>query len=95
MARTEDDGELFYKPGHLVEFAARGVDVDVDVDVAWSGGGRKMVTGSSFAAPRWTGLLAYLLSLNPGITPLQAKALFHRLARPWTEEITAPNERPS
>ena len=51
MARTEDDGELFYKPGHLVEFAARGVDVDVDVDVAWSGGGRKMVTGSSFAAP--------------------------------------------
>ncbi len=95
MARTEDDGELFYKPGHLVEFAARGVDVDVDVDVAWSGGGSKMVTGSSFAAPRWTGLLACLLSLNPGITPLQAKALFHRLARPWTEEITAPNERPS
>ena len=91
MARTEDDGALFYKPGHLVEFAARGVDVDV----AWSGGGSKMVTGSSFAAPRWTGLLACLLSLNPGITPLQAKALFHRLARPWTEEITAPNERPS
>ncbi len=91
MARTEDDGELFYKPGHLVEFTARGVDVDM----AWSGGGRKMVTGSNFAAPRWTGLLAYLLSLNPGITPLQAKALFHRLARPWTEEITAPNERPS
>ena len=91
MARTEDDGELFYKPGHLVEFAARGVDVDM----AWSGGGRKMVTGSNFAAPRWTGLLAGLLSLNPGITPLQAKALFHRLARPWTEEITAPNERPS
>ena len=54
-----------------------------------------MVTGGNFAAPRWTGLLAYLLSLNPGITPLQAKALFHRLARPWTEEITAPNERPS
>jgi subtilisin len=91
MARTEDDGELFYKPGHLVEFAARGVDVDV----AWSGGGRKLVTGSSFAAPRVTGLLACLLSVNPGITPLQAKALFHRLARPWTEEMTAPNERPS
>jgi subtilisin family serine protease len=54
-----------------------------------------MVTGSSFAAPRVTGLLACLLSVNPGITPLQAKALFHRLARPWTEEMTAPNERPS
>ena len=89
MARTEHDGELFYKPGHLVEFAARGVDVDVP----WSGGGMKKVTGSSFAAPRVAGMLACMLSEVPRITPLQAKALFHRLARPWTKEITAPNER--
>lgn len=89
MARTEQNGELFYKPGHLVEFAARGVDVDV----LWSGGGMKKVTGSSFAAPRVAGMLACLLSEVPRLTPLQAKALFHRLARPWTKEITAPNER--
>ena len=89
MARTEKDGALYYKPGHLVEFAARGVDVDVP----WSGGGMKKVTGSSFAAPRVAGMLACLLSEAPRITPLQAKALFHRLARPWTKEITAPNER--
>jgi subtilisin len=89
MARTDQSGELFYKAGHLVEFAARGVDVEVP----WSGGGMKKVTGSSFAAPRVSGMLACLLSQVPEITPLQAKALFHRLARPWTREITAPNER--
>ena len=89
MARTEQNGELFYKPGHLVEFAARGVDVEVP----WSGGGLKKVTGSSFAAPRVAGMLACLLSEVPRITPLQAKALFHRLARPWTAEVIGPNER--
>ena len=91
MARTEQNGELFYKPGHLVEFAARGVDVEVP----WSGGGMKKVTGSSFAAPRVAGMLACLLSEVPRITPLQAKALFHRLARPWTAEVIGPNERPA
>jgi subtilisin len=89
MARTEDRPELFYKPGHLVQFAARGVDVDVP----WAGGAMKKVTGSSFAAPRVAGLLACLLSEVPGVTPDEAKALFRRLALPWTPEIMAPNER--
>jgi len=89
MARTEKDSDLYYRPGHLVEFAAAGVDVDV----AWSGGAIKKVTGSSFAAPRVTGMLACLLSEQPGIPPLQAKALFHRLARPWTQSLGAFNCR--
>ena len=89
MARAGENREIFYKPGHLVEFAARGVDVEVP----WTGGGTKKVTGSSFAAPRVTALLACLLSEVPGIDPLQAKALLHRLAQPWSREIMAPNER--
>jgi subtilisin family serine protease len=89
MARTEKDCDLYYRPGHLVEFAAAGVDVDV----AWAGGATKKVTGSSFAAPRVTGMLACLLSEQPGIPPLQAKALFHRLARPWTQSLAAFNCR--
>jgi subtilisin family serine protease len=89
MARTEKDEELYYRPGHLVEFAAAGVDVDV----AWSDGATKKVTGSSFAAPRVTGMLACLLSEQPGIAPLQAKALFHRLARPWNQSMGAFNCR--
>lgn len=89
MARTEDHGEVFYKPGHLVEFAAHGVDVQVP----WCGGLVKKVTGSSFAAPRVAGMLACLLSEVPNLDPLQAKALFRRLALPWTPAIVAPNER--
>jgi subtilisin len=89
MARTDHSGDLFYKPGHLVEFAACGVDVEVP----WCGGETKKVTGSSFAAPRVTGMVARLLSEVPNITPMQAKALFHRLARPWTEEISPGNYR--
>jgi subtilisin family serine protease len=72
----------------LVEFAARGVDVEVP----WLGGGMKKVTGSSFAAPRVSGMLACLISEVPKITPLQAKALFHRFAKPWTENLTSLNE---
>lgn len=89
MARTSEEGEVFYKPGHLVEFAARGVDVEVP----WLGGGMKKVTGSSFAAPRVSGMLACLLSEYPEVTPLQAKALFHRFARPWTKNLSAPNDQ--
>ena len=88
MARTADDAEIFYKSGTLVEFSARGVDVEV----AWRDGLTKKVTGSSFAAPRVAGMLACLLSEKPGICPLEAKALLHRIAKPWTRELRAPNE---
>lgn len=67
---------LFWEPGQLVEFAARGQDIEV----AWAGGGVKKVTGSSFAAPHVAGLLARLVSRSPDITPLHAKTLLQRLA---------------
>ena len=74
------DAEHFYcRLGQLVEFAARGQDIEVP----WIGGGRKKVTGSSFAAPHISALLARLLSGWPTLTPLQAKSLLHTLAAPW------------
>jgi subtilisin len=88
MARTERDGEIFYKPGSLVEFAALGVNVEVP----WAGGTMKRVTGSSFAAPRVAGLLARLLGEIPSLTPLEAKALLHRLALPWAQPPKLPPE---
>ncbi len=88
MVRAEADGDVFYRPGHLVEFAARGVDVPV----LWRDGAQKKMTGSSFAAPRVAGMLANLLSVYPDLEPLQAKALFHRLAQPWTREQSSPND---
>lgn len=67
--------EFHYQGGHLVEFAAAGQDIEV----AWSGGAHKKVTGSSFAVPHVTGLLARLLSGLPELSPLQAKALLQCL----------------
>jgi subtilisin len=87
MARTTDDNRFWYKPGNLVEFAARGVDIEV----AWLGGGTRTVTGSSFAAPRVAGLLARLLSERPELTPIEAKALLRRVAEPWTRDVLPPN----
>ncbi|HSH38891.1 MAG TPA: S8 family serine peptidase [Chthoniobacterales bacterium] len=87
MARHDDDTTFFRKPGHLVEFAARGVNVTLP----WNNRTTKEVTGSSFAAPVVSALLARLLSVIPELTPLEAKALLHRLAAPWQEEHAAPN----
>jgi subtilisin family serine protease len=71
------DPEFFYcRSGTLVEFYARGQDVEVP----WQGGGRKKVTGSSFAAPHLAALLARLLSGYPWLSPLEAKALLRHLA---------------
>jgi hypothetical protein len=87
MARSADDHCFFYKPGHLVEFAARGVDVKLP----WNHRSTKEVTGSSFAAPIISSLLARLLSEMPGLLPLEAKSILHRLAIPWRADVTPPN----
>jgi subtilisin family serine protease len=72
---------LYRRSGRLVEFLARGQDIEL----AWLGGGCKKVTGSSFAAPHLTGLLARLLSGCPTLTPLEAKAILLRWAAPWAK----------
>ena len=79
FARTNNPEALYYRSGQLVEFAARGDDLDLP----WCGGGRKKVTGSSFAVPHVAALLARLLSCCPDLPPLPAKALLHELAEPW------------
>jgi subtilisin family serine protease len=85
FVRSEDPETLLYRSRRLVEFAARGQDIEVAWPSSCAGGtvGLKKVTGSSFAAPHVTGLLARLLSGCPTISPLQAKALLQQLAMPW------------
>ncbi|MGV3664370.1 MAG: S8 family serine peptidase [Prosthecobacter sp.] len=65
-----------HRSGSLVEFSAHGHDVRVP----WKGGGWRVVSGSSYAAPRLTGWLARLVSAYPGIRVEEAKALLRRLA---------------
>lgn len=66
------------QPGSLVEFAALGGGVRVP----WRGGLTIETTGSSFAAPRVTGLLARLVSSHPVVPPLAAKEILRGLAEP-------------
>ena len=87
FGRDNDEEAFYYRPGHLVEFAARGDDIEV----AWKDGGTKKATGSSYAAPHVAGLLARLLSVHPGLPPLQAKALLHLQARRWSAEVAGSN----
>jgi subtilisin len=79
FARTANPEAFFYRSGQLVEFAARGDDLDVP----WCDGRRKKVTGSSFAVPHVAGMLARLLSFCPDLPPLEAKGLLQQIAEPW------------
>ncbi|MEM7147232.1 MAG: S8 family serine peptidase [Verrucomicrobiota bacterium] len=83
MARTDSD-DFYYREGALVEFAARGEKVEV----LWQGGGTRMETGSSFAAPRVTGILARMLSVAPGLPPAHALDLLQRVAEPWEDGLS-------
>lgn len=94
MAATESD-DLFFRwdepagdlSRHLVEFAARGVDLHVP----WKRGKWSKKSGSSFAAPHVAGLLARLLSAHPTLKPPVAKALLQEIALPWQPVIRGPN----
>lgn len=81
MARTDSDSVLF-RGRTLVEFAAKGENVTV----AWLGGGTKIESGSSFAAPRVAGMVARMLSVAPELPPHHVLDLLHRIAKPWSEE---------
>jgi hypothetical protein len=36
-------------------------------------------------------LACEVVSVMPSISPLEAKAILHRLATPWRRDVTAPN----
>lgn len=91
MARCRREGSLYYRRDSLVEFAAGGVDVEV----AWLSGAVRRMTGSSFAAPRVAGMLACLLGEIPGLSPTEVKALLHRVAEPWSPDLSNTEEFPA
>jgi subtilisin family serine protease len=94
MAKTLGD-ELFLRwdasehgeVRHLVEFAARGVDLEIP----WKDHRVARHSGSSFAAPHVAGLLARLLSIHPRIKPLVAKSLLQEVAKSWTPDMKTGN----
>lgn len=67
---------LIHRPGSLVSFAEAGTELPV----LCPGGGRTVLTGSSFAAAQVTGRLARLLSSFPEISPSFAHEVLRRVA---------------
>jgi subtilisin family serine protease len=74
--------QFYHEPGRMVSFLARGERVEVP----WLNGESKIETGSSYAAPIVSGLIARLLSALPGLAPGAVKPLLAALASPWNGE---------
>ena len=93
LASQADRMSFVHIPGELVEFAAPGENVEV----AWTGNSTRVETGSSFAAPAVTGVIARLLSVCPGLPPSHVLDLLPRLAASAENFGASPgsNGRPS
>jgi subtilisin family serine protease len=74
-----------YVRGKPIEVVARGIYVRAPT----TGGGHQLWTGTSFACPHISALVARLLSLNPRLTAFQVKTLLHVLRANRTSEAKA------
>lgn len=84
LADATDDA-IYYRPDHMVNFSTRGEQVEV----AWLGGGVQLQTGTSFAAPRLTGMIARILSCYPESHPALMHTMLSQLAEPWHPQLSA------
>ena len=66
-----------FQYGEVIELVAPGVQVET----TWPGGGRRQMTGNSFAAPYVTGVIALLLEARPDLTPFQIKTILYTIAQ--------------
>lgn len=69
--------DLLFTERSAIEFVARGDQVDAAVP----GGGRTVLSGTSFATPAVTGLCALLLGAYPDLCPFDIKSLLRAFAR--------------
>lgn len=86
MGNIEQDA-LYYRPGYMVEFFAKGERIKVP----WLENEWKTVTGSSYAAPYVSGLVARLLSYYPNLSSPLVKAMLREVAEPWDSTIAGDN----
>ncbi|MEM7700005.1 MAG: S8 family serine peptidase [Verrucomicrobiota bacterium] len=84
LADTPGD-EFYYRRGRLVSFSARGENVEV----AWRNGTTLKQTGTSFAAPRITGLMARLVSVFPHLSAPSMLDLMANCAESWHPGISS------
>jgi subtilisin family serine protease len=75
-----------FQYGEVIELVAPGVQVET----TWPGGGRRQMTGNSFAAPYMTGIIALLLEARPDLTPFQIKTILYTIAQKNQAMASAP-----
>lgn len=75
--RMPDPLAFRYWPGSAIELEAHGVHVEAPSP----GGGTKFYTGTSFACPHATAIVARLLSVFPGLQPFEVRAALWHLGR--------------
>jgi subtilisin family serine protease len=89
-----EPAELRYREDDMVEFVAQGVDSVV----AWHNGGTRKVTGSSYATPLVSGLVARMLSAHPGLSVFEIKSLLKayadRYATGWRADWMSDDKKP-
>lgn len=71
-----DGYRLLFNPNCLIEFKADGTQIKVPA----SGGGHVLMTGTSFATPHVTGIVALLLEQYPEITAFEIKTVLKKMA---------------
>lgn len=76
-----EPAEVHYRSGDLVEFVASGVDRIV----AWQKGSTRKVTGSSYATPIVSGLIARMRSARPDLTVFEIKTLLRAYTQRYAE----------
>jgi len=78
LADTTSD-DLYFRSDRLVSFSTKGENIEV----AWIGGGVQVQTGTSFAAPRVSGVIARILSVFPDIPPAMMHTVLSSVSEPW------------
>ncbi len=76
MEGFEDRESVRYDWGSPIELSARGIYVEAPA----MGGGAQLFTGTSFACPHVTGILARLLSVYPGLSAFEARTMLSLLS---------------
>jgi subtilisin len=76
MAAFSDPEMLRYRWDRAIELEAKGIYVEAPA----MGGGTQLFTGTSFACPHVSGLVARLVSVFPGLTAFEARAMLAMVA---------------
>jgi len=72
----EDALSFRYRLGTYIEFEANGIYVEAPSP----GGEKKLYTGTSFACPHITGIVARIMSVHPELQPFEIRTILWRLA---------------